>query len=249
MNQTLDPVFAAALRRDLVTLPAAKPRRNRRRNVVITTGVLSALTLTGVSAVAGLRPASEVISPALAPPIVLNGVGAAHVVLPKAPNDATYLRVELACYDGTRCFTPGGGSAGPDDGTAKVQRDAIPVTNQFDPDNAQVLAPLDPAAGLPIDVEPGTHWRLYVVYADRLNSTPAPVGDGRTVGIPGNQDPPDLVPLVASNGRSGYVDYHQLTDQARPKLTDDGTSQRPIPVYDIDGTTVIGYADVSQPYR
>lgn len=249
MNPTLDPVFATALRHELVTLPTAKPRRNRHRPVMITVGVLSALALTG-TAVASLRPASEVVSPALAPPIVLNGVGAAHVVLPKAPKDATYLRVELTCYDGTRCFTPGGGNEGPDDGTAKVQRGAIPVTNQPDPTNAQVLAPLNPAAGLPIDVEPGTHWRLYAVYTDDLNPTTASLKDGKTVGIPGNQPyTPDFVPLVASNGRSGYVDYNKLTAQARPKLTNDGTSQPPIPVYDIDRMTVIGYGDVSHPYR
>lgn len=248
MNQTLDTVFATALRRELVTLPTAKPHRHR--PVIITVGVLSALTLTG-TAVASLRPASEVVSPALAPPIVLNGVGAAHVVLPKAPKDATYLRVELTCYDGTRCFTPGGGVEGPAtgaDGRAKVQRDAIPVTNQFDPNNAQSLAPLNPAAGLPIDVEPGTHWRLYAVYTDDLNPTTASLKDGKTVGIPGNMMT-DFVPLVASNGRSGYVDYNKLTDQARPKLTNDGTSQSPIPVYDIDRMTVVGYGEVSHPYR
>lgn len=47
----------------------------------------------------------------------------------------------------------------------------------------------------------------------------------------------------------GWLDYHLLTDQAHPELTPEGTSEAPIPVYGADGTTVIGKADVSQPYR
>lgn len=248
-TQTLDPVLIAALRRELVALPSAKPRRTR-RVAAITAGVFGAVALGGVTAVAGLRPAGEVASPPLAPPVILNGVGSANVVLPDAPGNAVYLRVELTCFDGIRCNTPGGGIEGPDVSTInKVQRDALPLTDAFDPHNAQDLAPLNPAAGLAIDVNPGTHWRLYAVYTDGLNPEPAPVGNGKTLGIPSNQAPPDLVPAVATNGKSGWVDYHLLTDQAHPQLTPEGTSQTPIPVYGADGTTVIGKADVSQPYR
>ena len=256
MNQTVDPVLTAALRRELVALPSAKPRRTRQRVAAITTGVVGALALGGVAAVAGLRPAGEVATLPLAPPVILNGVGSTKVVLPAAPGDAVYLRVELTCYDGSRCNTPGGGSEGPDNGIPRVQRDALPLTNAFDPNNAQDLDPLNPAVGLAIDVSPGTHWRLYAVYTDRLRPESASVGDGRTLGIPGNSALPDLVPAVATNGRAGWVDYQQLTWdydlltwQGRPQLTPEGTSQDPIPVYGADGTTVIGKADVSQPYR
>ena len=252
MNQTLDPVFASALRRELVDLPTAKPSRKRRRAAFITAGVLGVGTLGGVTAVAGLRPAGEVASPPLAPPVILNGVGPAKVVLPAAPGGATYLRVELACFDGTRCATPGGGVdgvGGYDGHMAKVQRDALPVTDKPDPRNQQVLARLDPASGLAVEVNPGTHWRLYAVYTDGLDPEVAPVGNGKVLGIPGNVTVPDLVPAVATNGKTGWVSYHLLTDQADPRLTSDGTSQAPIPVYDTDGTTVIGEADVSQPYR
>jgi hypothetical protein len=250
MNQTIDPVFTAALRRELVALPLAKPRRTRRRIAAITAGVIGTVALGGVTAVAGLRPAGEVATPPLAPPVILNGVGPAKVVLPDAPGNAAYLRVELTCFDGIRCNTPGGGVEGPNVGPFnKVQRDALPLTDAFDPHNPQDLASLNPAAGLAIDVSPGTHWRLYAVYTDGLNSEPAPVGNGKTLGIPSNLDMPDLVPAVATNGKSGWLDYHLLTDQAHPRLTPVGTSQAPIPVYGADGTTVIGKADVSQPYR
>ena len=192
-TQTLDPGFTAALRRELVAIPSAKPRHTR-RVAAITAGVVGAIALGGVTAVAGLRPAGEVASPPLAPPVILNGVGSAKVVLPDAPGDAVYLRVELTCFDGIRCNTPGGGNEGPDNGIPRVQRDALPLTDAFDPHNAQNLAPLNPAAGLAIDVSPGTHWRLYAVYTDGLNPRSAPVGNGRTLGIPSNEAPPDLGP-------------------------------------------------------
>jgi hypothetical protein len=131
----------------------------------------------------------------------------------------------------------------------------LPLSDAFDPHNAQVLAPLKPAAGLAIDVSPGTHWRLYAVYTDSINPKSAPVGNGKILGIPG-LTMTDLVPAVATNGKAGWVDYslltwdyHHLTWQGVPQLTPEGTNQTPIPVYGADGTTVIGKADVSQPNR
>lgn len=85
--------------------------------------------------------------------------------------------------------------------------------------------------------------------ADGLNPESAPVGNGKTLGIPSNLDKPDLIPAVATNSKSGWVDHHLLTEQADPQLTPEGTSQAPIPFYGADGTTVVGKADVSQPYR
>lgn len=249
MNQTLDPVFAAALRRELITLPQPKPIRTRRRIAVIAGSALGAVALGGVAAIAGLMPAGEVAAPPLAPPLIVNGIGPATVSVPAAPKGAAYLRVELACFDGTRCNTAGGGVEGPDDGVTKVQRDALPVTDNVDPTNVQALDRLDPVSGVAIDVTAGTHWRLYAVYTDGLNSTTAPMDDGRTLGIPGNTFPPDLVPAVGTNGKAGWVEYNLLTYGANPRLAVDGVQQAPIPVYDADGTTVIGEADVSKPRR
>jgi hypothetical protein len=97
-----------------------------------------------------------------------------------------------------------------------------------------------------VTVDPGTHWRLYAVYGDSLDPTPAPLPDGRTAGVPGRDAAPDLVPAVTTDGEPGWVSYRRLLDQARPELTSDGVEQEPLPVYAGDGTTVIGVADVSQ---
>lgn len=246
MNPTLEPTFSTALRRELVALPAKN--RSRSRPVALIAVALFSSVALAATAVAGLRPAHTVADAHLAAPVILNGVGPATVILPEAPEEAAYLRVELTCFDGTRCHTPGGGVDGPAD-TPKVQRDALPVNGQPGPENAQDLATLDPASGLLIDVEGDTHWRLYAVYTDQLNPKTAPLEDGRILGIPSHEVIPDLIPAVATNGKAGWVNYQQLTAGADPELTDTGTSQAPIPVYDADGTTVIGTADVSLPYR
>lgn len=62
--------------------------------------------------------------------------------------------------------------------TRRRCRAGIPVTDRFSPKNAQEIQPLNPAVGIP----------------------------GNSNGIPGYQPMPDLVPLVAGNGRGGYVD-------------------------------------------
>lgn len=249
MNQTLDPVFAVALRRELTTLAQNKPIRTRRRLAVIAASALGAVALGGVTAIAGLRPAGEVATAPLAPPVIVNGIGPATVPVPPAPEGAAYLRLELACFNGTRCNTAGGGVEGPENGMRKVQRDALPVTDEVDPINAQKIDRLDPASGVLIDVAVGTHWRLYAVYTAGLNPETAPMDDGRTLGIPGTGVLPDLVPAVGTNGRAGWVEYRLLTFDAHPRFTEDGVWQAPIPVYDADGTTVIGEADVSKPRR
>lgn len=235
MNQTLDPTFRNALRSELTSLPHAQRRRSKAPAFIA--GVVGVLALGG-AAMAGLLPPGQVATAPLAPPVILNGVGPATVPMPPAPMGAAYLRVELACFEATRCFTAGGGIEGPDEQTL-IQRDALPVTDDVDPTNAQSLDAVDPAQGVVIDVDAGTHWRLYAVYTDGLSPEPAPVDDGLTLGIPSNTVIPDLVPAVATDGTEGWVRYSQLLSEAQPT----------IPVYDDDGITVIGEADVSRPHR
>lgn len=214
---------------------ATRPHRRHRRYVVAA-GIAGALALGGVTAVAGLRPAGEVATAPMAPPIILNGVGTDTVPLPPAPHGATYLRLELTCFGGTQCETPGGSVTSDSPNGPLYQRDALPLTATVDATNPQQLAPLNPGSGLPVTVTPGTRWRLYAVYTDSLNPVVAPLQDGRTLGIPNNLEWPDLVPAVATNGRAGWIDRQQLIESAKPQL----------PVYDQNGSTVLGIADLSR---
>lgn len=245
MHQTLDPVFTNALRHELRNLPHASRRRSK--VPVFLAGVVGLLVVGG-AAVASLLPPGEVATAPLAAPVILNGVGPATVPMPPAPDGAEYLRVELACFEATRCFTAGGGIEGERPETL-VQRDALPLSDAADPANQQRLDPLDPDLGVEVDVEPGTHWRLYAVYTDGLSPEPAPVEDGLTLGIPSNSIVPDLIPAVSTDGDPGWVRYSLLLSEAQPTLTDDGTRQAAIPLYADDGVTVIGEVDVSQPHR
>lgn len=245
MTPTLDPIFADALRRDLID-HVRRPAHRRRRIGVIG----GAAALTAAAAFGGMTAATgrAVADPPLGDPILLNGVGSATVVLPDAPADATYLRVELVCWEATTCATPGG-SVDNEQRSTLWQRDALPLTGLPDPSNVQVLDPLDPAVGLPITTNPHAHWRLYATYTDRLNPRSIQLEDGRRLGLPSNDVPPALVPVVADNGRTGYVDSELLLDGAPVRLTSDGTSQDPLPVYDDNGHAVIGEVTVDTPYE
>lgn len=72
------------------------------------------------------------------------------------------------------------------------------------------------------------------------------VRPGVLVGPPRSLNPLNPGAGVGINGEAGWVEYDLLTYGANPRLTADGVQQAPVPLYDTDGTTVIGKADVSQ---
>ena len=248
MTTALDPRFAQALRRELLALPAQKPRAWGRKPIVFGSAALLALLSAGtVTAVANLRPPGEAAAAPLAAPVLVNGVGPATVALPAAPADARYVRIELVCFDGTLCASPGGSIEGTSTTkTPKIERASLPVTQAFDPDNVQILEPIDPSVGVSVIVNPGTHWRLYALYVTGLNPEIAKLEDGTTLGIPGNDVIPDLVPVQSENSDLAWVRYDELTDAALVELTPTGVRQAPLRAYGMDGVTVVGQADVSQ---
>ena len=218
--------------------------RGRHRLPLAAAIAVGTLVLGGM-AIAELRPVDEVATKPLGSPLIISGVGPAEVSLPPVPASARYVRVELACFDGTLCATPGGSVEGPDNGDVKVERAALPVTTEGDPTNPQAIPALDPQAGLPVIVNEGTHWRLYALYTDGLEARQGTILDGRVFGIPNNSEIPDYVPAVATNGQAGWVSYDDLIDHARPTLTDTGVQQDPLPVIAADGHTIIGTANIS----
>jgi hypothetical protein len=252
MNQIMDPVFTSALRRELTQLPLAKKKYTFRR-LVVASSVLALLSLSTV-AVAGLRFADEIAATPLSAPLIVNGVGPAFVPLSDAPENARYLRFEIACLNGSKCASPAGSVMGPDDGNVKVERGSLPLTNYLDPNNAQNLEVFDPRSGLHIDVEKGTHWRLYAVYTSDLNSRVGVLDDGRTLGIPGNEQIPNLIPAETILGKNGWIEYEALMYPREP-LTGEGVAGGSILiVYAGDGLTVLGRIEINddwmkQPYR
>lgn len=259
---------AEQVRRSVYTITTAESfepastRRHRRRSLFVGLALIT-VAAGGATAVSASRPVNDRPDPPLAPPIILNGIGPANVVVPDAPTGAKYLSVELACFNGTKCLTVGGGneSVGPEAkaiasrmvrGTPELPfmmgRDMQPLTDEYDPWAGQHLPVLDPRSGVVVDVEPGTHWRLYAAYAGRINPKEGENSNGQTFGIP-HLAWPDFVPVVATNGKAGYVNYFDLLQHAPVRLSPTGAEQAPLPVYAFDGTTVLGEADVSKPYR
>lgn len=189
----------------------AVPQRRRRRDAAIALGATVVLGGGGM-AVAALAPPGTVATPPMAPPVIRTGVGPRKVPLPPAPRGARYLRIVVACFDSTRCLTPGGGSQSSAQSAVWTQ-DALPLSNAIDPDNPQRIPSVNPASGVPVNVSPDGRWRLWAVYVPSLDPQSAPVGDGRRLGIPGSgSDLPELVPATTTTGSIAWIPWAALTE-------------------------------------
>lgn len=103
-----------------------------------------------------------------------------------------------------------------------------------------------------VSAGPGERWRLTATYLD-AEPVPLAVNDrGQTYGSSGAGEEPDLVAVVATNGRQGYVDADELADAtgsslnfASPEEALRWQDERAVkvvvvPVYLSDGVTRVG---------
>ncbi len=250
MTSTLNPVVRDAMRDGLVSYATSTPQRDRRRkrthrSLIAGAATTAVLVGWGAAAVADLRPAGDRADQPLSAPYVVSGVGPATVPLPAAPDGAMYALTELTCFDSARCFTPsGGGGINPGHDIQPMSSGgALPLTDAYDPHNAQLLDPIDPAVGIAVDVDAGSHWRLYVVYAERIDPKIAIGDDGTAMGMRG-LDIPTMVPVTTTDGRIGWVSLDALTVGADVTFTPTGVTQPPLTAYGPDGVTAIGFADL-----
>ncbi|WP_125609975.1 peptidase M56 family protein [Specibacter cremeus] len=105
-----------------------------------------------------------------------------------------------------------------------------------------------------IHTEPGTRWRLAATYVNQATTAWGVNVNGESYGVQNEHGVPDLVAVVASNGRNGYVRRSEMEDADGTtaakgfKSPDDAIAWQdarrgrsfPIPVYAADGKTVIG---------
>ncbi|BAJ75213.1 DNA-directed RNA polymerase specialized sigma subunit, sigma24 homolog [Microbacterium testaceum StLB037] len=126
-----------------------------------------------------------------------------HLVLPPRPDRANQLRVEV------RCLTPGtftfpGGSATCT--AADLAANPAGVVSWIDVPLASVGSEVAVSAGR------GESWRLTATFLE-AEPVPLAVNDrGQTYGSSGAGEEPDLIAVVATNGREGYVDADELAD-------------------------------------
>lgn len=247
MIDTLDPVFAAAVRRELVeTADAAGARAPRRtfwsrRAWLI--GGLSAALLAGAgvaTAVLAGPPGGEVVTP-LGESTTTTVTGPGNLDVGPAPDDATAIEYSLECVSAGRFEIVDVG------GIVCSHTDASPEAR-----TAWGQMELSAAPGGAIEVRAGDddRWSLTARY---VSTEPVPLAvnaNGETYGTEAFDAVPDLILAYATNGNEGYIRRSELEDASGPTPTSPAhaveiqEAREPgsvmIPVYESDGETVIG---------
>lgn len=195
---TLSPDFSAALRQRLV----AGVRSPRRRRMPWIAGAVVALLVGGTSAAVASGvlplPGAPQDTP-LGAESTVGGVGSGTLDLGPAPAGATDVALRLQCVDPGTVLLPGGGSVVCDrsgDGGASWTAALTAV----DPTRLEVVA------------GPGVRWTLTGRYVSRDILPLGTNADGETFGSIVGGESPDLVAVVATNGREGYVRRAELEE-------------------------------------
>ncbi len=232
----------------------ARARRRRMLHVFGASGVLTILIVAGVlllprtfsghKGTAVINPVAPSPSPsvsglpgtdaitALATPVTVERSGTAAVELGVAPRDANGINLQLECRsngafsfdDGESGVCHAGNSGGV--ATAEVVDTVLPLQR------GQHTTTIRAAANL--------SWKLIATYVKR---TPVPLGvnaSGQTYGSTANGAHPDLVAVVATNGKQGYVYATGIAAPQPPKVVP-STSRTARPRSASSALTAAGY--------
>lgn len=249
MNELhVDERFSNALRGELVSRVRETPSvraRKRTRVWIGAGGVAVAGLLGGVgAAAAGLftLPGGDQVT-ALTPPVTEIHTGPATVELGAAPQGVTGIEVELTCLSPGRFEFHGarGTCASADVGTPQAW---VGSTIPFTPGRESVT----------VKTGPQTRWQLTAKYVNQETTAWGRNAEGDTYGVENANGTPDLIAVIATNGRSGYAhrtDLDEINGTAASKTFKSPEealewqeAQRgkilSVPVYEADGKTVIG---------
>lgn len=186
-------------------------------------------------------PGSLQVTP-LADPVSTTHTGTATVDLGERPDQADAVATALECLmAGSFTFPDGAG----------MQCDAGDATGN--PSSAFSSYVLDLPAGeeqIRIEASEGASWRITTTY---VSTELVPWGvnaKGETYGAENANGTPDLVPVIATNGRVGYAYAETLNSAAGgdPSSPQEALATQTarqaktfsVPVYESDGETVIG---------
>ena len=239
----MDPVFTAALREALVATVEDAPRVRRRWRWRLGSGTFVGLTLVA----GGVALASGVFSPPGAPidtplggAVTATRTGSATIDIGTPPAGATDLSLTFTCLTAGTFDFPDGSSA--ICGAADLVRPPIYRTSSE-------IVPLTPGVDtVTITTSANASWTLQVTYVNRVTTSWGVNASGETYGVANQHGTPDLI--AVDQGIAGYVrksdmncasggDVQTLAQAANW----DKTSQNrniSIPVYESDGTTVVG---------
>ncbi|MCD2440771.1 peptidase M56 family protein [Agromyces sp. SYSU K20354] len=241
--------FRQALRTELVhRAEHARVRRWRRRWQWIGGGTLGVLLAGGATfAAADLfsQPGGPVTS-TVADEITVTGTGTRTIDLGPAPESATSVWVDVTCLTAATYELGAGGAAltcTADDAGTETGRAFGPFPLSVLRDDAFTLA-----------TGPDAAWELTLAYVNEQSTDWAMNESGQTYGIGNGNGSPDLIAVIATNGREGYVHRADLEEADGTAAARGFTSPEDalrwqeeragksftIQVYEADGTTPIG---------
>jgi hypothetical protein len=245
----VDERFSAALRAELISQVqnTRSTRARRRTKVWLGLGALAGAGLLGGvgAAAAGLftLPGGEQVT-ALTAPVTETHTGTATVELGAAPKGATGIDIELTC------LSPGHFEFA--DGTTSTCTTVDVGTPQAWTGTTFPLAPGQES--VTIRTGPETRWQLTAKYVNQETTDWGQNARGDTYGVGNANGMPDLIAVIATNGRSGYAyrtDLEEANGTAASK-----TFKSPeealawqearrgetfsVPVYEANGETIIG---------
>jgi hypothetical protein len=242
----MDPNFTAALRHVLVSTAMETPRVRRRWRWRVGTGVFVGVTLIvgGVALASGVFYApGGPVNAALGNVVTATRTGTAIVELGARPATATDVSLTLTCLTvGTFKFPDG----------SSMSCDRSDMTNPSLLRTSSEVAPL--ASGVDsvtITTNSNSSWTLQATYVNQVTTSWGINASGETYGVADQSGTPDLIAVVIDDGNThGYVKESALDCAAGGDVSSpaeaiawDKVSQNrsiSVPVYESDGTTVIG---------
>lgn len=239
---TLDPSYAATLRALLVehvTLEAeATKKARRRRRLFLGAGAAIAIGAAGGTAVAitNLLPGSDQVT-TYGKETGGEYTGTATLDLGPRPASATSVSIEFTCLSPGTFVFPDGASVICDKNLMQhpsLYRMALP--------NGQHT--------ITITATSGARWKINAYYSSAVTTAWAVNARGETYGVENEKGTPDLIAVFATNGKQGYASARDTAAATggQPTSPEDAAARsaanagktRTVPVYESDGTTLLG---------
>ena len=242
----MDPVFTSALREVLEATVKDTPRVRRRWRWRLRAGVFVGLTLVGggVALAAGMfSPPGAPINTQLGSVVTAVRTGTATIDLGPPPAGATDLSLTLTCLSvGTFGF-PNGSS---------VSCNAADIGQPPIARQVSEVVPLSPGVDtVTISTSTNASWSLQVTYVNQVTTSWGVNASGETYGVQNQKGTPNLIAVVIDQGKTqGYVESSELNCASGGNVASPAQALKwnkvshnrniSIPVYESDGTTVIG---------